>query len=48
MKLKTQIREREMLKSSNARTIEVSHEFMCEGLNCCLKRLTKFVLVLEN
>ena len=48
MKLKTRIREREMQKISNARRIEFSHEFMCEGLNCCLNRLTKFVSVLEN
>jgi hypothetical protein len=33
MKLKTRIREREMQKISNARRIEVSHEFMCEGSN---------------
>jgi hypothetical protein len=47
-KLKTRIRGREMQKISNARRIEVSNGFMCEGSNCCLNSLTKFVSVLEN
>ena len=32
MKLKTRKREREMLKISHARRIEVSNEFMCEEI----------------